>query len=128
MRSPTLVDVLLTEIDKDPGALEALAVRLAPLITARQSQQPQADGWLDTKAAAEYLGITYNALRKHTAARGVPFEQDTAGGKCWFKRSELDAWRRGGHPNAGSIYGSNRPHSTAQNDHTRARLRPVNTG
>lgn len=108
-----MVDVLLSELERDPGALEALAERLAPLVAVRQPTEPQPDGWIDTKAAAEYLGLTYNALRKHTAERTIPFEQDTPGGKCWFKRSELDAWRRGEYRDLGSVYGSTRSHRTA---------------
>jgi excisionase family DNA binding protein len=50
---------------------------------------------MDTKQAAEYVGVTVAALHRHTAARTIPFEQDAPGGKCWFKRSELDDWRRG---------------------------------
>ncbi len=95
MRSPTLADVLLGELERDAATLEALADRLAPLLAARQPAQPQTDGWIDTKGAAEHLGITRTALHRLTAERTVPFEQDGPGTKCWFKCSELDAWRRG---------------------------------
>jgi excisionase family DNA binding protein len=50
---------------------------------------------MDSKQAAAYLGISPSSLWKLTAARDIPFEQDKPGGKCWFKRSELDAWRAG---------------------------------
>lgn len=53
------------------------------------------DGWMTTAEAAVYLGLTVAALHRLTAARTVPFEQDVPGGKCWFKRSDLDDWRRG---------------------------------
>jgi hypothetical protein len=44
-----------------------------------------------------HLGITTNGLHKLTASRSIPFEQDGPNCRCWFKRSELDAWRvRGG--------------------------------
>jgi hypothetical protein len=92
--SPTLVDVLLAELDD--GALDVLAERLAPRLASRlMPAQPEADRWLDSQAAASYLGITKNALHKHTSARTIPFEQDSPGGKLWFKPCELDAWRRG---------------------------------
>ena len=39
--------------------------------------------------------MTPNALHKLTGPGAIPFAQDTPGGKCWFLRSELDAWRRG---------------------------------
>lgn len=85
---PTLVDVLLS----DPDGLDALAAALAPRLP--RPTVPAEDGWLNMKQAAAYLGMSSNALQKYTAAREVPFEQDTPGGKCWFKRSELDEWRR----------------------------------
>jgi hypothetical protein len=50
---------------------------------------------MDTKAAAAYLGMKPNALHKLTSARTIPSEQHVPGGKHWFKRSDLDAWRRG---------------------------------
>lgn len=52
-------------------------------------------GWLDTRAAAAYAGCSPNVLHKATAAREVHFEQDVAGGKCWFRREWIDAWRQG---------------------------------
>lgn len=91
-----LVSALLTELDDD--ALDALAERLAPRLEARlaRSSQPDADRWMTTTEAAGYLGMTSNALHKLTSARQVPFSQDAPGGRCWFKRSELDAWRESG--------------------------------
>jgi excisionase family DNA binding protein len=73
---------------------EHLAARMA-LPVVRFDDVAEPDGWLDTKQAAEYVSLTVAALHRHTAARTIPFEQDAPGGKCWFKRSELDAWRRG---------------------------------
>ncbi|MFN8204578.1 MAG: helix-turn-helix domain-containing protein [Solirubrobacteraceae bacterium] len=57
---------------------------------------PADDGWLASGQAAAYLGLpSTNALHKLTAARKIAFEQDKRGGKCWFRRSDLDAYRRG---------------------------------
>lgn len=67
-----------------------LASRLEPLVADRA----QPAGWMDSKAAAEYLGLSVNALRKLTSERSVPFSQDAPGGKCWFHASDLDEWRR----------------------------------
>ena len=61
----------------------------------------QCDGWLDAKTAAEYLGFTSTApLHKLTARREIAFSQDGAGGKCWFRRSDLDAYRLRGRVDA----------------------------
>lgn len=83
--------LMLRTIASDPEALAELAEALAPHL---RETTPEPDHWMDARAAAEYLGLpSVNALHKLTAARLIPFEQDARGGKCWFKRSELDAWR-----------------------------------
>ena len=86
---------LIDEVLGDVEALEALVEILAPRLVAHLAPIPLEDGWLNAREAASYIGISTNALHKLTAAREIPFEQDCAGGKLWFKRSELDAWRRG---------------------------------
>jgi len=97
--STRLIEVVFAELDDE--ALDRLAELLAPRLEGRMiSSATQPDSWLDTKEAAEHLGITRNALHKATAGRSIPFEQDRPGCKCWFKRSELDAWRRGQNLNA----------------------------
>jgi hypothetical protein len=97
-----LARALLDAIDDD--ALELLAERLAPRLMGRLAQsEAREDRWLDSKRAAEYLGITPNALYKLTAAREVPFEQDGPGCKCWFRQSELDAWRQGNWRRNGAV-------------------------
>ena len=78
----------------DEAALDTLAERLAPRLALRfESLTPQRDEWLDARSAAIYLGLTLHALHKHSAARTIPFEQNKPGGKLWFKRDQLDAWR-----------------------------------
>jgi hypothetical protein len=81
----------------DDLALDELADRLAPKLAARlAAREPLPGEWLASSKAAAYLDLSVNALHKHTAARAIPFEQDGPGGKMWFKRSELDAWREAG--------------------------------
>ena len=77
-------------------ALDALADLVAERVAQRLAASAPAedDGWLSTKAAAEYLGVTPNSLHKLTSERTIPFEQSGRGGRCWFKRSDLDTWRR----------------------------------
>lgn len=94
MTGRDLAPMLAAAITADPDALDALADRLAPLIAERiAASSPAEAGWLDTKAAAKYLGMTPNALRKRM--HEIRSEQDVAGGKRWFKRVDLDAWREG---------------------------------
>jgi hypothetical protein len=80
----------------DDSALDALADLLAPKLEQRLKPAVADDGWLDAKRAAAYVGLSMNALHKLTAERAIPFEQEGPGCKMWFKRSELDAWRRTG--------------------------------
>jgi hypothetical protein len=91
----TMASALIAEIRDDPQALEELWVLLAPMMKTLIPAQGDQGGWLDTKSAAEYLGISPNALHKHTSARTIPFHQDVPYGRCWFKRSDLDSWRGG---------------------------------
>jgi Helix-turn-helix domain len=85
-----LVTELLERLCSSPEALHRLREALGEL-------EPPAreDAWMDTKAAAAYLGMKPNALHKLMSARAIPSEQHLPGGKHWFKRSDLDAWRRG---------------------------------
>jgi excisionase family DNA binding protein len=83
------------ELSLPPEILEQLAERAAEIVLERL-EPLDADRWMDAGDAAAYLGLTRNALHKLTARRGIPFAQDATGGKCWFQKSELDAWRRGG--------------------------------
>ena len=79
--------------------VDALAERLAPRVAAQVLDAltgGQEDGWMTTRQAADYLGIRPNALHKLTASRAIPFTQDGAGCRCYFKRSELDRWRAEG--------------------------------
>jgi excisionase family DNA binding protein len=92
--SDQIVNAILASLDEP--ALDRLADLLAPRIARRlQTTGTHTDGWLDSTRAAAYLGITRNALHKLTAERRITFEQDGPGCKCWFRRSDLDAWRQG---------------------------------
>jgi Helix-turn-helix domain len=85
-----LVAELLERLCSSPEALQRLHDALAEL-------EPSSgqDAWMDSKAAAAYLGMKPNALHQLTTAHAIPSEQHVPGGKRWFKRSDLDAWRRG---------------------------------
>jgi hypothetical protein len=88
---------LAAVIAGDESGLRWLAELLAPYLPA-VTPAGEADRWMTTREAAEYAGTTANALHKAMAAREVHFEQDTPGGKAWFKRADIDAWRRGERP------------------------------
>jgi hypothetical protein len=81
----------------DDSGLRRLAELLAPYLPV-QAAPPEPDRWLSTREAAEYAGTSTNALHKAMAARAIHFEQETPGGKAWFKRAHVDAWRRGERP------------------------------
>jgi excisionase family DNA binding protein len=86
---------LIIEAARSDAVLAAdLAAVLRPHLQHEQSVATA--GWMTSREAATHLGLTLPALHRLTAARAVPFEQDSPGGKCWFNRADLDAWRRGG--------------------------------
>ena len=96
----TLAAAIVAGLDDD--ALDALAERLAPRLESRFGQGPGAkagaDRWMTTAEAAAYVGMSTNGIHKLTSARQVPFVQDAPGCRCYFRRSELDAWRQNGRP------------------------------
>jgi excisionase family DNA binding protein len=84
-----------------PGnrVLDEVLGQLAELVAERIVQRlavPEsaaADEWLDTRRAAEYLGIHRDRLRQLAAEGVIPSEQENTGCKLYFRRSALDAWR-----------------------------------
>lgn len=80
----------------DEDALDELAKLLAPRLQRLAEPSADAAGWLDTSAAAAYLGISKHALHRLTSERRIPFSQDTPGARCYFRRADLDAWRQNG--------------------------------
>jgi excisionase family DNA binding protein len=86
MREPVPMQVT---VDLDRLA-DLIADRVAARLLAHGGGAGRESGWLTTREAAEYLGITVNALHRLTADRRVPFSQERPGAKCWFRRSDLD--------------------------------------
>lgn len=70
---------------------------LAGLVAAalREPTVPD-DVWLDSRAAADHLGLHRDTLRKLAAEGSVPSEQDAPGCKRFYRRSDLDQWRASG--------------------------------
>lgn len=91
--SAGLARVVVESLRDDPSALAELRELLG--LDAAAPAAAAEDPWLDARRAADYAGITLGALYKLKAAGEIPFEQDGPGCKVWFRRSELDAWRRG---------------------------------
>lgn len=79
----------------DERTLDRLAELLEPRLR-RLKAPTTGDGWLDSRDAAAYLGISKHALHRLTAERRIPFSQDTPGSRTYFKRSDLDGWRESG--------------------------------
>lgn len=87
-------EALAAVIAGDETGLRHLAQLLAPYLPAPEPPSVP-DRWLTTKEAAEYAGTSPNVLHKAMSARAIHFEQDTPHGRCWFRREDVDAWRRG---------------------------------
>jgi hypothetical protein len=88
--SADLARAIVAELDDQ--ALDELAGLLAPRL-AERFEAPAPGGWVETKAAAEHLGISVDAMHRLTAARALTFSQEAPGAKCYFRRSDLDAYR-----------------------------------
>jgi excisionase family DNA binding protein len=73
----------------DDADFAALADRLRPWLPS------EPDEWMATAEAAAYLKMGLSTLHRLAKAGDVPAHQDVPGGKYAFRRSELDAWRRG---------------------------------
>lgn len=78
--------------------VEQLADRVAAAVVARlePAAAEAAPEWLDSRAAADYLGVHRDTLRKLAAECAIPAEQDARGCKLFFRRDDLDEWRRSG--------------------------------
>ena len=87
----SLLDVLIDQLAE--RVVERLAGGHSPSRVAKQSGE---DEWLDSRHAADYLGVHRDTLRKLAAERAIPCEQDGPNCKLFFGRSDLDAWRRAG--------------------------------
>ena len=85
--------------DQDVNIPNQLLAQLAELVADRvamhlvEPQQQRADVWLDTRRAAEYLGIGRDSIRRLAAEGSIPTEQAGVGCKLYFRRSDLDRWR-----------------------------------
>lgn len=80
--------------------LDRLVDRLAAAVAARIGREAAGTkgDWLDSREAAEYLGLHRDTLRRLAAARAIPAEQDGRGCKLYFRRAALDDWRQAGGP------------------------------
>ncbi|MHB1538478.1 MAG: hypothetical protein ACYCUM_09215 [Solirubrobacteraceae bacterium] len=94
--STPVVAALLAELDE--RALHELAQRLAPHLPDVAAGGSADSAWLDSRRAAEHLGLSRHALHKLTAARAIPFEQEDTGCRLWFQREQLNEWVRAGRP------------------------------
>jgi excisionase family DNA binding protein len=78
--------------------LDELATRIAHQIAARLSiaEEDSSDPWLDSRNAADYLGVSRTTVRRLGAEGSLNTEQAGANYKLYFRRSELNRWRRCG--------------------------------
>lgn len=77
--------------------LDQLMLRVADRIVGQlnATKSAPADQWFDSTSAAEYLGISRHSVRRLAAEGSLPTEQEAPNCKLYFRRSELDSWRRG---------------------------------
>lgn len=80
------------------AVIEDLAERVAAAVISQlaATEEQELPEWLDSRRAADYLGVHRDTLRKLAAERAIPAHQDGRGCKLFFRRSDLDEWRRSG--------------------------------
>jgi len=89
-------------VSEGNAVLDQLVGQLADLVADRIAarlatpRHASVDEWLDTRRAAQYLGIGRDSLRRLAAERAIPTEQAGTGCKLYFRRSDLDQWRCSG--------------------------------
>lgn len=89
--------------DSQKALLDQLLGRLADLVADRLMERTdattsQTDEWMDARGAAAYLAVHRDTVRKLAAQRAIPAHQDGPRCKLYFRRDELDAWRRSARP------------------------------
>lgn len=71
--------------------IEEIALRAAEIVAERLQVERQAwPEWMSVTTAARYLDVSPERLRKLQARRLLPFHQEAAGCRVFFRRSELD--------------------------------------
>lgn len=89
------------------GILEQFIEVLAERVAERLQAAPEVEAeWLDTRGAAVHLGIHRDTVRRLAAEQALPSEQDGPGCKLFFRRSDLDAWRRAGGSTSRGLMGA----------------------
>ena len=98
VRPGSLGDAAGAELLVLDALFDKLAARLATAVLEHLGHLSNDDPgeWLDSRNAAEYLGVHRDTLRKLAAERAIAVHQDGRGCKLFFRRSDLDEWRKSG--------------------------------
>jgi hypothetical protein len=100
---PRSFDQVTAPCDSNSALLDHLLGRLADLVADRLVERTAANAsdqtgeWMDARGAAQYLGHR-DTLRKLAAQCVIPTHQDGPRCKLYFRRDELDDWRRSDPP------------------------------
>lgn len=91
--TPKLTEIPSLALTLDPEAIDGLASAVVARVGELLSDSTD-DPWLDSHGAAAHLAVPRSTIRAWTARGELPGYQDTPGGNYYFKRSDLDEWRR----------------------------------
>lgn len=75
---------------------DELALLVEQAVERALSNHAQLEGWLDTKAAADYLSTTAQSIRDMVRRQRLPHHRAPGTSRLLFKASELDAFVLGG--------------------------------
>ena len=87
----SLARALIEELG--PDDLRELAELLAPYMPPAPAPAAAPGDWLTLRDAAAYMSIGYSSAKRYAADGTWPVERE--GGRCYVRRADLDAWRRG---------------------------------
>jgi excisionase family DNA binding protein len=90
-RSPSPAAPPRLEVAIPEDLVEAIAFRAAEIVVAKmQAEAKSWPEWMSITTAAAYLDVSVERVRKLQARRQLPFHQEAAGCRVFFRRTELD--------------------------------------
>lgn len=90
------LDRLVAQLREIVDAI-AVAQQEARRQPSKSARPERAAGWMNTRSAADYLGVTEGYLRnQRSAGSGPPYGKTTVGnGAVRYRQADLDAWLTG---------------------------------
>jgi excisionase family DNA binding protein len=79
----------------DDTQVDTIIERVAQALRDDDRVETSEPGYLDVRAAAEYLGVAPGRVRKLVGRNAIPYFQEAPGCRVTFARNDLDDWMAG---------------------------------